>query len=65
MYVYDIEAMPDRFQMWPENQMQEHELWLYRNPEALKSVLKGLEESREGKLVDLGSFEQYASDDID
>jgi hypothetical protein len=45
--------------------MHEHELWLYRNPEALKSVLKGLEESREGKLIDLGSFEKYADDEID
>ena len=45
--------------------MHEHELWLYLNPEALKSVLKGLEESREGKLIDLGSFEKYADDHID
>jgi hypothetical protein len=60
-----FEAMEDGLKMWPEDQMQEHELWLYRNPEALKSVLRGLKESREGKLVDLGSFEQYAEDDID
>ena len=45
--------------------MHAHELWLYRNPEALKSVLKGLEESREGKLIDLGSFEKYSDDDIE
>ena len=42
-----------------------HELWLYRNREALKMVVKGLEEARAGKLVDLGSFEKYAADDID
>jgi hypothetical protein len=45
--------------------MSERESWLYRNSEALKSVLKGLEESREGKLIYLGSFEKYAEDDID
>ena len=45
--------------------MRADELWLYQNPEALKSVLKGLEESREGKLVDLGSFEEFADDVTD
>jgi hypothetical protein len=45
--------------------MRAHELWLYHDPEALKTVLKGLEDCREGRLVDLGSFEQYLEDDID
>lgn len=49
----------------PEVSVPMHELWLYRNPEALKMVVKGLEEARAGKLVDLGSFEKYAADDID
>jgi hypothetical protein len=49
----------------PEVSVPMHELWLYRNPEALKMVVRGLEEAREGKLEDLGSFEKYASDDID
>jgi len=50
---------------WMEVPMRAYELWLYRNPEALKAVLKGLEDSREGRLVDLGSFEQYLEDVID
>ena len=49
----------------PEVPVPMHELWLYRNPEALKKVVKGLEEAREGKFIDLGSFEKYADDDID
>ncbi|HKN15263.1 MAG TPA: hypothetical protein VJX68_18890 [Candidatus Binatus sp.] len=49
----------------PEISVPMHELWLYRNREALKMVVRGLEEAREGKLVDLGSFEKYADDDID
>jgi hypothetical protein len=49
----------------PEVSVPMHELWLYRNPEALKMVVRGLEEAREGKLIDLGSFEKYADDDIE
>ncbi len=49
----------------PEVSVPMHELWLYRNPQALKKVVKGLEEAREGKFIDLGSFEKYAADDID
>jgi hypothetical protein len=51
--------------VWMEVPMRAHELWLYQDPEALKTVLKGLEDSREGRLVDLGSFEQYLEDDTD
>lgn len=49
----------------PEVSVPMHELWLYRNPEALKMVVRGLEEARERKLKDLGSFEKYADDDIE
>ncbi len=49
----------------PEVSVPMHELWLYRNTKALKSVLRGLQESREGKLVDLGSFEKYANEEIE
>ena len=49
----------------PEVSVPMHELWLYRNPKALRSVLKGLQESAEGKLVDLGSFAKYADEEIE
>jgi len=49
----------------PEISVPMHELWLYRNPKALKLVVKGLEEASEGKLADLGSFGKYANDDIE
>ena len=49
----------------PEVSVPMHELWLYRNPDALKMVVNGLEEAGESKLIDLGSFEKYADDDID
>ena len=49
----------------PEVSVPMHELWLYRNPEAMKMVAKGLGQAAEGKLIELGSFEKYADDDID
>ena len=49
----------------PEVSVPMHELWLYRNPDALKMVAKGLEEARAGKVTNLGSFEKFADDDID
>ncbi|MDB5108102.1 MAG: uncharacterized protein JWM69_1043 [Candidatus Binatus sp.] len=49
----------------PELSVPMHELWLYRNPTALDMVVKGLKESREGNLVDLGSFEEFADQEIE
>jgi hypothetical protein len=49
----------------PEISVPMHEVWLYQNPKALKSVLKGLQQSRERKLRDLGSFAKYADVEID
>jgi hypothetical protein len=42
-----------------------HEAWLYQNRAALKSVLTGIEQASRGELRDLGSFAQYANDDIE
>jgi hypothetical protein len=39
------------------------EAWLYKNPEALASVLRGLQELAEGKTVSLGSFASYADEE--
>lgn len=48
----------------PEISIPAHEIWLYRNPEALESVQRGIKQAEEGKLVELGSFEQYADDEL-
>jgi hypothetical protein len=37
--------------------------WIYKNPKALKSLLKGIKDAEEGRLHDLGSFAKYAFDD--
>lgn len=41
----------------------EREKWLYRNPEALKAVLQGLEDSAAGRVHNLGSFSHYLDDE--
>jgi hypothetical protein len=41
------------------------EAWLYKNPKALASVRRGLRQSAHGKRYNLGSFIQYADDEID
>jgi hypothetical protein len=41
------------------------EMWLYRNPAALKKVRQGLSQAAQGKLRDLGSFAKYADEEVD
>jgi hypothetical protein len=38
------------------------EAWLYENQDALASVHKGLKESEQGKVHDLGSFTKFAKE---
>jgi hypothetical protein len=39
------------------------EKWLYENKEALNKVKKGLKNSAEGKVKDLGSFSKYVDEE--
>jgi len=41
------------------------EAWLYQNPERIASVLQGIQEAGEGKLVNRPSYAQFADDDLD
>lgn len=40
---------------------QDH--WIYKDPKALASLMKGIKDAEEGKLHDLGSFAKYAKED--
>ncbi|MFZ0660317.1 MAG: hypothetical protein WAM05_16485 [Candidatus Binataceae bacterium] len=49
----------------PEIGVPLHEAWLYRNPKALASVRKGLQQAAEGNLRQLESFSKYVDDEIE
>lgn len=42
---------------------QDH--WIYKDPEALASLMRGIKDAEEGRMHDLGSFAKYATDDED
>ena len=46
----------------PQVEVPMIEAWLWKNPAAMKAVQKGLKDSAEGKLVERGSFAQYADE---
>jgi len=48
---------------WAERFDSDSEAWLYRNPKALASVRRGLQDVAAGRTRSLGSFAQFAADD--
>lgn len=49
----------------PVVQVPEKDHWIYKDPKALASLIKGIQDSEEGRLHDLGSFAKYVEDDQD
>ncbi len=49
----------------PVTMIPEREKWLWDNHEALGAVKEGLEQSARGETKFLGSFSQYAEDEIE
>lgn len=44
----------------PRHSIPAYEAWVFRNQDVLESVKRGLEESAQEKVQDLGSFAAYA-----
>lgn len=51
-----------RIVLEPVIQIPEKNHWIYKDPKALASLMKGIKDAEEGRLYDLGSFSQYAID---
>jgi hypothetical protein len=61
---FDIYRKPDgQIVLDPRVSVPASEAWLYRNPEALARVRRGLQEAADGKAVFIGSFAQYADEE--
>lgn len=54
----------DKIILEPMAEIPARELWLHNNPQALKDLQEGLQQSKEGKVRKRGSFAKYAKDDI-
>ncbi len=51
---YDIEVQENgTIILHPKVEIPAEELWLYRNKEALKSVLRGIEDTKEGRVREI------------
>lgn len=46
----------------PVVQVPEKDHWIYKDPKALASLMKGIKDAEEGRLHDLGSFAKYADE---
>ena len=57
-----INYSTSEIKLTPTVSIPHNELWLYKNPEALKSVLKGIEEAKAGKVK---NFDMSELDDVD
>ena len=57
-----INPSTSEIKLTPTVSIPHNELWLYKNPKALKSVLKGMEEAKAGKVK---NFDMSELDDVD
>ena len=48
-----------------ETEIAKREAWLFENRAALESLNRGIEEAEKGEVYDLGSFAEFADDEID
>ena len=52
-----------RIVLEPVALVPEKDHWIYNDKEALASLMKGIKDAEEGRLLDLGSFAKYAKEE--
>ena len=61
---YHLKPLPDgKLLLEPFTEIPARERWLWKNPEALRSVRQGIEDAAAGRLFYVGSFAKYAKED--
>ncbi len=58
---YRVHMDGEKIVLDPYAEIPMRERWLFKNPEALASVRRGLEDSAAGRTVSLGDYTQYLS----
>lgn len=57
---YDVfQDVDGRLLLEPKVEIPAKEKWLFDNPQALKSVRRGIKDSKEGRTQSLGSFKDH------
>ncbi len=56
--LFDARLVKGKIVLEPMEAIPEKEAWLYKNPKALQSVIKGLQNAKEGKIKELNLDEE-------
>lgn len=56
--LFDAQVVNGKIMLEPMEVIPEKEAWLYKNPKALQSVMKGLKDAKEGKIKELNLDEE-------
>ncbi len=56
--LFDARVVDGKIVLEPMEAVPEKEAWLYKNPKALQSVIKGIKDAQEGKIKELNLDEE-------
>lgn len=56
--LFDAQVIDGKIVLEPMEAVPEKEAWLYKNPKAFKSVVKGLKDAQAGKIKELNLDEE-------
>ncbi len=62
---FRVTTKGDKIILEPMVEIPAREMWLHQNPKALKSVNEGIKDAEEGRLHSLGSFAEFANENLE